>query len=98
MAASAPPALRAAARRSEAHLEAMLGKHLMPMDVWIGGDGLVRRVAYRTSVPIAGATGTLTTSVRLELFGFGVPVHVTAPPASRTTDLTAAVAAGAGSG
>ena len=98
VAASAPPALRAAARRSEAHLEAMLGKHLMPMDVWIGGDGLVRRVAYRTSVPLAGATGTLTTSVRLEMFGFGVPVHVTAPPASRTTDLTAAVAAGAGSG
>lgn len=98
VAASAPRALRAAARRSEARLEAMLGKHLMPVDVWIGADGLVRRVAYRTSVSIPGTTGAVTTSVRLEMFGFGVPVHVTAPAASRTTDLTAGVAAGGGSG
>ncbi|HEY2789507.1 MAG TPA: hypothetical protein VGI72_08620, partial [Gaiellales bacterium] len=98
VAASAPPSLRAAARRSETRLEAMLGKHLMPVDVWIGADGLVRRVAYRTSVSAPGAAVTLTTSVRLEMFGFGVPVHVTAPPASQTTDLTAAVAAGSGSG
>jgi hypothetical protein len=70
----------------------------MPVDVWIGADGLVRRVAYRTSVSIPGTTGAVTTSVRLEMFAFGVPVHVTAPPASRTTDLTAGVAAGGGSG
>ena len=31
---------------------------------------------------------------RLDMYAFGVPVHVAAPPARRTTDLTAAVAAG----
>ena len=98
VAASAPPALRAAARRSEARLEALLGKHLMPVDVWIGADGRVRRVAYRTSVSIPGQAGALTTSVRLEMFGFGVLAPAAAPPAARTTDLTAAVAAGGGSG
>jgi hypothetical protein len=33
-----------------------------------------------------------------DIFAFGAPVHVAAPPAAQTTDLTAAVAAAAGSG
>jgi hypothetical protein len=98
VARSASPSLRAAARRSEARLAAMLGKHLMPMDVWVGADGRVRRVAYRMSVPIAGTGSSTTTVVRMDMYAFGVPVHVTAPPAARTTDITAAVAAGSGSG
>lgn len=98
VARSASPALRAAARRSEARLEAMLGKHRMPMDVWIGADGRVRRVAYRMSVPVPGTGTVTTTDVRMDMFGFGVPVHVTAPPAARTTDITATVAAGSSSG
>jgi hypothetical protein len=98
VARSASPSLRAAARRSEARLAAMLGKHRMPMDVWVGADGRVRRVAYRMSVPIAGTGSSTTTVVRMDMYAFGVPVHVTAPPAARTTDITAAVAAGSGSG
>jgi hypothetical protein len=50
------------------------------------------------AIPIAATGGTLTTSVSLDMFAFGAPVHVAAPPAARTTDLTAAVAAAAGSG
>lgn len=98
VARTASPSLRAAARRSEARLAAMLGKHLMPMDVWIGADGRVRRVAYRMSVPVAGTGSSTTTVVRMDMYAFGVPVHVTAPPAAVTTDITAGVAAGSGSG
>jgi hypothetical protein len=98
VAGSAPPALRAAARLSERRLAAMLGRHRMAMDVWIGADGRVRRVAYRMSVA-APATGTVTTTdVRMDMFAFGVPVHVKAPPASRTTDITPAVATAGDSG
>jgi hypothetical protein len=98
VAGSANPALRAAVRRAEARLAAMLGKRRMPMDVWIGADGLVRRVAYRMAIPVAATGGTLTTTVSLDMFAFGSPVHVAAPAAAQTTDLTAAVAAAAGSG
>ncbi len=60
----------------------MLGKRRMPMDVWIGADGLVRRVAYRMAIPVAATGGTLTTTVSLDMFAFGAPVHVAAPPAA----------------
>jgi hypothetical protein len=98
VARSAPPALRVAARRSERRLAAMLGRHRMAMDVWIGADGRVRRVAYRMSVTDPATGAVTTTDVRMDMFAFGVPVHVTAPPAARTTDITSAVAAAGGSG
>jgi hypothetical protein len=98
VARTASPSLQAAARRSEARLAAMLGKHRMPMDVWIGTDGRVRRVAYRMSVPVPGTGSATTTVVRMDMYAFGVPVGVTTPPAAVMTDITAAVAAGSGSG
>jgi hypothetical protein len=87
---NAPAALRAAVRKSDARLIAMLGTDRMPMDVWIGQDKLVRRVAYRMTVPVASTGGTMTMSVRLDMFDFGVPVHVTAPPAREVAELPAA--------
>jgi len=90
---NAPAALRAAVRRSDARLVAMLGTHRMPMDVWIGHDDLVRRLAYHVSVPIAATGGKMAMDVRLDMFDFGVPVHVTAPPAGEVAELPAAAMA-----
>jgi len=90
---NAPAALRAAVRRSDARLVAMLGTHRMPMDVWIGHDDLVRRLAYHMSVPIAATGGKMAMDVRLDMFDFGVPVHVTAPPAGEVAELPAAAMA-----
>jgi len=90
---NAPAALRAAVRKSDARLVAMLGTHRMPMDVWIGHDDLVRRLAYHMSVPVAATGGTMAMDVRLDMFDFGVPVHVTAPPAREVAELPAAAMA-----
>ncbi len=98
VAASASPALRAAVRRSEARLEAVLGAHTLPMDVWIGTDGRVRRLAYSVTVPLGVNGETMTMRLTLDMYGFGAPVRVTAPPAAQTTDITAAVAAHANDG
>jgi hypothetical protein len=87
---NAPAALRAAVRKSDARLIALLGTDKMPMDVWIGQDRLVRRIAYRMSVPIAATGGRMAMDLRVDFFDFGVPVHVTAPPAREVAELPAA--------
>jgi len=90
---NAPAAMRAAVQRSDARLVAMLGTHRMPMDVWIGQDHLVRRLAYHMELPIASTGETMAMDVRLDMFDFGVPVHVTAPPAGQVAELPAAAMA-----
>ena len=87
---NAPAAMRAAVQKSDARLIAMLGTHRMPMDVWIGQDQLVRRLAYHMSLPIASTGQTMAMDVQLDMFDFGVPVHVTAPPAGQVAALPAA--------
>jgi hypothetical protein len=89
----APAALRAAVQKSDARLVAMLGTHRMPMDVWIGQDHLVRRLAYHMALPVASTGETMAMDVRLDMFDFGVPVHVTAPPAGEVAALPAAAMA-----
>jgi hypothetical protein len=49
-------------------------------DVWIGGDGLVRRTTERL-----GGLGSVTTTFS----DFGTPVHIEAPPADETVDASA---------
>ena len=90
---NAPAAMRAAVQRSDARLVAMLGTHRMPIDVWIGRDHLVRRLAYHMALPIASTGETMAMDVRLDMFDFGVPVHVTAPPAGQVAELPAAAMA-----
>jgi hypothetical protein len=92
---NAPAAVRAAVKKSDARLVAMLGTDKMPMDVWIGQDKLVRRIAYRMAIPVAATGGTMKMDVQLDLFDFGVPVHVTAPPAREVAELPAAAMAAA---
>jgi hypothetical protein len=90
---NAPASVRAAVQKSDARLVAMLGTNRMPMDVWIGQDKLVRRVAYRMRFPVAATGQTMTMDVQLDIFDFGVPVHVTAPPAREVAELPAAAMA-----
>ena len=55
----------------------------IPVDVWIGNDGLVRRVQVGVSglegAKASGAGGTLT----MEFFDFGQPVSIAIPPADQ---------------
>ena len=55
----------------------------MPMDFWIDAQGRLRAEQY--SIDSAAYSGVLST--RIELYDFGVAVHVTPPPASQTSEL-----------
>jgi hypothetical protein len=53
----------------------------MPVDVWIDGDGLLRRM--KMDMTVAGAT----MSIEMNLDQYGVDVHVEAPPADQVGTL-----------
>ena len=61
----------------------------IPVDVWIGDDGLVRRVVLDLSGTHDGQTGSL--HLQLDISDYGTPVNVTAPPSSDVFDATSLV-------
>ncbi len=63
----------------------MLGLTELELDVWVAGDGTIRRLAFSIDDEAAGgAPGGLTTT--FELYGVGEPVEVDVPsgPTSST--------------
>jgi hypothetical protein len=84
----ARPTVRAAdAEQTLASIEAVIGTGRVAVDVWLDGSGRARRVVV--SVPLANATGTLPAGavgahammrVQADLYAFGTPVQVAAPP------------------
>lgn len=71
-----------------------LGDQLIPADVWVDGQGRIRKVGYsldlaRTALgsKSPGLTGTQTTT--FELFDYGAEIDVAIPPADQVTDLMA---------
>ncbi|MBW3652107.1 MAG: hypothetical protein KY433_00665 [Actinobacteria bacterium] len=56
----------------------------VPFDVFVGDDGLLRRLQQTVEVPSAGQTLTVTTT--LELYDFGIDVKVLPPPAAAQRD------------
>jgi hypothetical protein len=62
-----------------------LGTSTVDLDVWVDDEGRVRRQRFEQPLPEPpGAT----VGVTLELFDYGAPVEVSAPPADQVTDLT----------
>jgi hypothetical protein len=61
----------------------------LPIDVWIGDDGLVRQVVLDQNATVAGQSGGV--HLKLDLNGYGTPVSVSAPAASDTFDATGLV-------
>ena len=58
----------------------------IPVDVWIGSDGLVRRLHENLSYDVNGTQAT--TDLTMNLTDFGAPVTVTTPPADQVIDLS----------
>jgi hypothetical protein len=57
------------------------------LDVYVDGSGMVRRVSGGLKkVKIDAGTPALSVLVSVDLYGFGQPVQVSAPPASKTAD------------
>jgi LppX_LprAFG lipoprotein len=58
----------------------------IPIDVWVGSDGLVRRLRENFSYPVDGTPST--TSLTLSLTDFGVKATITPPAADKTVDFS----------
>ena len=87
----APADERDQVRASIGTLLEATGAKTFPGDVWIDGDGLVRRQSTKVTMKTpAGASGEeqeATMTMTMELFDFGVEVDAEPPPASQVTDL-----------
>jgi hypothetical protein len=57
----------------------------MPVDVWIDGDGLLRKMHIDMSISEAGQSVAM--GVDMEMFDYGIDVHVEAPPADEVSDM-----------
>jgi hypothetical protein len=99
--AKVPPALR----RKLEQLLAPHSSHLapIPVDVWVDAQGLVRRIRMQLDLgsflgaAAAGHAGSApSVTISIDLFDFGAPVHVVAPPADQVSDLGDLGSAGLG--
>jgi hypothetical protein len=61
----------------------------VPFDVWLDGDGLVRKVQASFSMAPPGEQEKLEASFSFELYDYGVAVDVTPPPADEVVDASA---------
>jgi hypothetical protein len=81
-----PPVVRARLRE----LAPALADAKIPLDAWIDRAGRARRIVLSIKVGdlvsgsgLAGLSPGAVLSIQADLFGFGVPVHVSAPPAGQ---------------
>jgi hypothetical protein len=80
------------ARQAIERVERLTGTHTVPAQLWIDSSGRLRKLLVTEKLrhlPAASTTqGPLTVRFAETLTGYGTPVHVMAPPADQTTDLT----------
>jgi hypothetical protein len=92
-----PADQRAAVRRSMKQLTRLSGTSTVPMQVWVGDDGLVRRVDYSVTSDFGGERAKI--KQRIEYYDFGTKVDVKVPSARESVDISElAGALGAGGG
>ncbi len=81
-----PAAERAAAREAIDALIEQTGASTVPVEIWVGEDGLVRRLAQKLELKVPG--GPTAIEQRFELYDFGAKVAVTVPGADEVTELS----------
>lgn len=83
---AAPSELRERMQAGADQLRSAAGTTTMPIEVWIGDDGLVRRFVLRFS--LAGTEPPAESETTMEFYDFGVEVSVEPPPASEVIELS----------
>jgi hypothetical protein len=63
----------------------------VPVDVWVGDDGLVHRASIDETVPVQSG-GTATFQVQLDVSDYGAAADVEAPPSDQVLDVTGLLA------
>lgn len=93
LAAAAPSGVR---ESDVAQAEQELGSSTLPLKVWVDGAGRVRRVSMSLTVTpnasstgSSGPTGPVSLDMVIDISDDGVPVQVTAPPASEVVPSSA---------
>jgi hypothetical protein len=81
----ASPAQRANAARYAQLLEHLTGSATLPVDVWIDGSNLVRRI--QIDLPLSIHSVHLDETITMNLFDYG-PQAAALPPAGQVTDIT----------
>ena len=61
----------------------------VPLDVWIDGNGLVRKLALDVEAPDATTGQPGNVSLAFELWDYGAPVEIDVPPAAQVADASA---------
>jgi hypothetical protein len=89
-----PPARRAEARRSAARLIQLIGTDSYPIEAWVDGRHLIRRIRLKMAMKLQGRS--MTQDMTFELFAFGPKHRIKPPPADQTFDSSQISAAGAG--
>ena len=97
--AKAAARLQSSQRASFQQFAKALGSGVLPVDVWVDSQNLVRRV--QLTLPMPAGTGQPAGARLMEstdFYDFGVPVRVTAPPASQVASESQLSTTGAGTG
>ena len=79
----APPGKEAEWAAYVQTLRDKLGLAFIPVEVWVDDEGLIRRFNHEYGFSTEGTTAVVTT----ELFDFGIPVDVAAPPPDQVVTL-----------
>lgn len=85
---AAAAALQGPARAQVEQLGQLTGQTSFPFEAWLDDQQRVRKFVQTVELPASEQTGgkPITTTTTLELFDFGTPVEVTAPPAEQVRD------------
>jgi hypothetical protein len=76
----------AATKKQMAKLLEQTQVHSIPADVWVDGEGRMRKKRYVMKIRPEGAPSSVTMRLTMELFDFGTAVTVAKPPTSQVTD------------
>jgi hypothetical protein len=88
----------AAAQRLEQTMMNDLHTHVLPMDVWIDSNHLVRRIALHMSFTVPTTTQSLAMSMQFDIPEYGPQSEPQAPPAGQVTDMSSMLGNRSGSG
>jgi hypothetical protein len=86
LAANLPPAEQRAVQNALSQLRSSTNLHQLPMDVWVDGHHLVRRIAMSITLPAPDGAG-LQEAMTADIGDYGPQPQPTAPPADQVQDL-----------
>lgn len=71
--------------------EQALGKHTLPVEVWIDSHKRVRQLQLQVPIPAASAgasNGSGSATIRMDFTAYGRPVSISAPPQRQVANIT----------